>query len=172
MIPAPSHCGKVKSWTLDTVGDGSGVKDHIVDYTGVEQIIRVKPPVGKVYQIARLLVHYDDNGSISTDKYAAAPALTAGVKCSVKDANDVDLNDLTNGLRVKNNGDWAALCYDLGLQDWGGGDNMFTVRWTFEKHGVPIRINGDDGESFCITLNDDFSTLNQHLFVAEGVELG
>ena len=167
-IPSPAHEEKALSRALDTVGDGTGTDNHLGNYAAAAQIVRIRPPVSKTYRINRLIVHYDDNGAFGATNYGASTGLTIGVKVSKKDANDIDLIDLTNGNPIVSNGDWAKVG-DVTIQDWGGGDNMLSATWVFS---TPIVLRGYDSESLCVTLNDDFTGLTQHILTAQGVEIG
>ncbi len=153
---------------LDTNGDGTGTKNALGDYGSSSQIFRIKPGAGVVYRINRIIIHLDDVGSITSGGYGAMSALTNGVKISILNTSDADIVDLTDGVPVKANGDFAAYCHDLSLQDFGGGVNMFTVRWTFGNHGTFVRLDGDAGESLAVTLNDSFTGLVEHRFMAQG----
>ena len=69
---------------------------------------------------------------------------------------------------VLTNPDWATICYDARVDDYGSGDGQLTARFTFLNTGKFMELVGDDGDEFAIYFNDDFTTLNSHRFMVQG----
>jgi hypothetical protein len=59
------------------------------------------------------------------------------------------------------------LCYDASVKNWGAGNEMLLVRWTFAKAGQD-GINVSDGESLSVFMSDDLSGLLRHSFMFQG----
>jgi hypothetical protein len=148
---------------LDTNGDGTGTKSAIGDYSSGAEIFYIQPPAGTVYRIARMIVYIEDDAVFNSDGYAAiaAPGLSTGIQVRVQDDSGT-LNDMTDGLPVKQNMQWKRFCYDIKVSEFGAppaGNESMAVRWTFNKAGPYIRLNGNKNERLEVVLNDNLSTL-------------
>lgn len=156
---------------LDTNGDGSGTKEAIGDYSAAPQSFSITPSqvtdAEEVMRVARMIVSIEDSGAFSAEKYGYMSALTNGVRLVVT-RDSVEIDDGMNGVPVTSNAEWGALCYDASVKTWGVGNQMLLVRWTFEKTGSIIRLDGEAKESLDIVLNDDFSGLIKHRFLVQG----
>jgi hypothetical protein len=155
---------------LDTVGDGSGTKNAVGDYsagTGTPTSFKIVPPSGELYTLSRVIVQIRDSGLISAEGYGGLAALTNGVELRVRDGAGTVL-DLVNGLPVKSNAGWGSFCYDVALTEFGAGDNFVQVRWTFSKSGKALELNGDEGEYLEAYLSDDLTGLVGHTFQVQG----
>ncbi|MCP3856948.1 MAG: hypothetical protein GY698_19805 [Actinomycetia bacterium] len=117
-------------------------------------------PVDEQMDIERMLVFLQDSGSFDAAKYGNSITMTAGIEV---EANAVDLLD---GVDIKTNADWAAMCFDFAHLTMGTGDEAGSVRWTFGKTGVPLRLSA--GEVFSITINDNLTGLVDHRFNIQG----
>lgn len=153
---------------LDATGDGTGNKNFNADYSGGEQAI-LQPPANKIYSINRMLVEILDTGVMGVGTYGAISAISNGISVQVQlTADDSVLLDLMDGITVKTNGDWAALCYDAVINDTGAGNlGYVNVRWTFGKSGSPLRIRPT--EKLVVNFSDNLVGLTEHRFMAQGV---
>jgi len=159
---------KLLSRFLDTVGDGSGTKEGISDYSSTPGILRIAPGAGEVFRIARLIVSIEDTAGFAATGYGdVAGELTNGITVRVHDGTSL-LMDLTDGVPLVSNADWSARCYDADVKTWGSGNDLLAVRWTFTKSGQYIRLDGDESEEFQVYLNDDFTGLVSHRFLIQG----
>lgn len=160
---------------LDTVGDGTGIKNAIGDYSVVPQAFTAQPAPGEILRIVRLLVLIRaPKASFTTDSYGNIGELAVGIALRVQDDNGT-LVDLTNGLPIKTNGNWGHYSFDTSIYpaDQGNTDTYLRVRWTFEKAGYPLRLVGDNNERLEVVLNDNFTNgvgagLVEHYFHAQG----
>jgi len=116
--------------------------------------------------INRLLVHIEDTTGFTNVKYGNTTALTNGIVVDVATSADVAITTLTDGIPVTNNGLWSMHCYDAQLVDWGSGNQMLAVRWTFGKSGKPLLLT--KGEKFRVYLNDDMLALVAQYFTIQG----
>ena len=155
---------------LDTVGDGSGTKDAVGNYSdaGLGQTdFILQPPVGSVFMLTRLLWSLADSGAMNSGGFGSGSALTNGIEIfKIQDATTV--LDVTDGLPIKTNGDWVRLCYDLDLHDFGPGNNYLSARFTFLKSGAIISLSGNNLEKLVVRLHDDMSGLAGQFFNVQG----
>ena len=148
-----------------------GSADANLDYSGGGLGLTkfyLAPAPGEVYRIARMLVFVEDTKIIAAQYGNISGGLAVGVKLTVEDSIGTVLNDFMDGGAVNNSAEWAEYCYDAELKAWGTGNEFLTVRWTFTKGGVYIRLVGDDDERLVITLNDDLTGLDSHEFIVQG----
>jgi hypothetical protein len=118
--------------------------------------------------IARMIVSYQDAGGGTMQEYGnlnAALSTGVEVKTTRRDGSTV-INDLTDGVPIVSNGHWARFCYDAQRLDWGAGEDLFVVRWTFEKAGEPILL--EPGETLRMYIQDDLSLLTNHFALVQG----
>ena len=114
-----------------------------------------------------MIVFIQDTGAFDSDKYGNGIALANGIQVRVQDDSET-ISDMTNDLPIKTNTHWARMCYDIDLNTFGVGDEVMVVRWTFNKAGQFIRLDGSQNERLEVVLNDDFSALVDHTFLIQG----
>lgn len=166
-----THSPDYFSRYLDTTGDGSGTKTAITDYSSGVQEFKLVPAHNETFKIARLMVHIRDAGAFSSDNYGGlGSALTNGIEVKVKDGSGTKL-DLTAGIPVQANADWGAHCYDISYTQFGSGSNFVQVRWTFLRAGEHLCVAGGKGEYFSVDVNDNFTGLVAHTFMAQGIKI-
>jgi hypothetical protein len=153
---------------LDTVGDGSGVKEHAVDYSGASATkLLIKPPAGEVYVVERMLVAIVAAGQVLASKYGDQNALSNGLLVVVERDEDL-LADLTDEVPIKTNSDWGRLCFDVLSSGVGPGDTYVLIRWTFGRAGKPIFLDGDRDDALVVLAHDTFAPLTSHTFMVQG----
>ena len=154
---------------LDTNYDGTGTKNAVGDYSSTETHFGIADP-NKHFHLSRMLVQIEDSGAFTTNGYGAIAAgtITNGIKVLLVDANEEMMVDLTDGVSIKSNNDWARVCYDVKLENWASGNGAVHVRWTFTNAGYPLRV--DKGHHFEVVLNDNFTGLVTQYFVVEGYQ--
>jgi len=152
---------------LSSDGTTSGTKD--MSTTADEYYIQDSTQSLDIY---RMLVCYQDGGGGNVAEYGnLGSALSTGIEVKVIRRNGTSvLLDLTDGVPVKSNGEWARLCYDYQQIGHGAGDDIFAVRWTFTNGGSPIRL--EPGQSLRMIINDDLSLLTTHFAIVQGQYLG
>lgn len=173
MPVALAQDGKVNlilSRFLDTVGDGSGVKNANLDFNSTPDIFFIQPPSGVIYKIHRLIVSVEDtNGYIAAEYGNIGSVLSTGITVRVQDGSGT-IVDLTDGEKIKSNADFGKFFFDVDLKTYGAGDEMLVARWTFTNHGVPLRLDGTTNERLEVTLDDDLTGLLGHFFMVHGYE--
>jgi len=152
---------------LDTNGDGTGTKNAIGNQAATNFFI--SPDQGTYLSIARLLVQITDVGVMLPANYGNLAALGNGIKL-VKVSSDGTVTDYTDGFVIKTNVQWARYCFDAILSLSGGAaENYVNIRWTFSRGGKPVILLTNDRLE--VQLNDDFTGLISHTFLAQGTLL-
>lgn len=161
----------------DTVGDGSGLIDAIGDYSsgalGLTEFA-FAPAAGEVFKIARLIVTIEDAGTFDSAAYGNGITLTNGIsihkRTGVPNGSSTLIQDLTAADPVHTNTEWGSYCYDVALHDFGAGNPVLLVRWTFSKSGGDVELDGDAAEYLSIRCSDDMSALVGHEFQLQGFQ--
>ena len=143
---------------LDTNGDGTGDKSAIGDYSSTPGIYYIQPGPNEIFRISRMMVLLSGKAtSMKTDTYGSVPALTNGVVVRVQNDSGTII-ELTDGVPLKTNGCWGRVAFDSVLYDsTSDSDSYLRVRWTFEKGGYPIRLDGSKNERLEVYLSDDMT---------------
>ena len=141
---------------LDTNGDGTGTKNATGNYAAAATSFFIQPAPGEIFRIQRMIVSVHDEQKFKPEEYGNLSALTNGI--FVRVSNNGTTLDLTDGVPVKTNGGWGALCFDAELYSAAAGNGDYLrVRWTFAASGYPIRLVGDNNDRLEVVLNDDFN---------------
>jgi hypothetical protein len=152
---------------LDTLGNGLGVKDATGNYASTDTsfYIQTTDP-GERYIIHRCMSYIEDSGgSPSLATYGGLTALTDGILCRVV-YRDGSIHDLTDGMAIQSNSEWARVCYDLTVATFPAGNNYAHARWTFTRSGWPIVLNPFDRLEF--VMRDNLTAYVQHSFLIQG----
>lgn len=156
----------------DEVGDGSGNINAVGDYLASLTEFAIAPPAGKVFSIARMIVTVRDTGSFDSGSYGNGLTLVNGIsvekRTGVVNGASSLVQSLTDPVKIETNTDWGSYCYDIGVSNFGQGDEVMLVRWTFARAGVALRLDGDANEYLAVRLNDDFTGLVGHVFNMQG----
>lgn len=150
---------------LSTGGDGSGVVDAVGNYAAAATEFYIQDTT-RYLLIERMIVYVEDVGSMDSGDYGNGITLTNGVKLEVREDNDAVVRDMMAGLPVMHNTDWQGKCHDLILSSWGLGNEAYSVRWTFGKSKKSLILA--PGQKLSITLEDNFTGLEHHLFQVQG----
>lgn len=151
---------------LDTIGDQLGSTEVNGDYSVTPQGFKFKPTENSAL-IERAFIMIEDSGSFDSGLYGNGLSLTNGIRVYLRDKDDNIITEYTS-FPIKTNGDWAGHCFDFNHFNWGAGNEVAAVRWTFSKAGEPIFISAHKGEYLEFYLNDDFSGLIKHRFTIQG----
>ena len=149
---------------LDTNGDGTGTQQANGDYSVTPEDFKFTAV--NVTELARVIVFIEDTSGFGADDYGdIAGGLTNGIEIKVY-RNDSTVDDLLDGITIKNNAGWARVCHDVVNHAFGVGNDFLSVRWTWAKSGMPLKLL--EGEELRFELSDDFSGLVEHTFMVEG----
>lgn len=129
---------------------------------------KIKAPPGYFLILNRMIVSVRDTGAIDSGFYGNGITLTNGINLYVKDDN-LEEDRIITGVPIKTNPDWGIYCFDTDASGYGTGDNQLLVRWTFNRMGRPVILDGDVNEEAGLILNDNFSELVHHYFQVQGL---
>lgn len=147
-------------------GDGTGTTNMIGDYSSAATQITVTPASSDVYMITRMIVFVEDAGSFDSGAYANGITLTNGIDVLLKDGSGT-ITTLTP-FPITTNAEWAAMCHDVTVHDFGTGNTAMSVRWTFERAGKQLKLDGSEGQFLEISFNDDYTGVITHQFLLQG----
>lgn len=149
---------------LDTVGDGTGDKNAISDYSSGQNFLLTCPANVSFIELYRGIVYIEDSGNFSSAGYGNLSGLSNGIEARLEKIGETI--DLTDGQPIKTNAEWSKICYDVNYVSFGSGNNALSVRWTFARAGAPFKLY--PGESLVFYLSDDLTGLVQHTFFIQG----
>ncbi len=129
------------------------------DFSSSAGTFFVAPDEGEIYRIDSLVVQMRAPSGQTCDpgKYGHLTALTAGVLLRVWDEDDGLLLDITDGQSIKTNDDWAML-----------GETVLGARALTCRIRFPVPLRLEFGERLEVTLQENLSTLERHVFFALG----
>ena len=157
---------------LSDDGTTAGEKNAIGNYSGGglgETFFHIEAEQGETLALYRMLIKIRDGGPFSADDYAGITSgLSTGMLAQVREPNDDVVLDLTDGEPIQIVPDWARLCHDTSLFDFGSGDDFISVRWTFANSGSPLILT--PGRKFGMLMRDDMSALDAHFFHVQGIK--
>ena len=163
---APRGYVRAENWVSSYLTNG--VTIHAVgNYAAAVEQFKYSPT--RKVELHRLITYIQDTGNFSVSTYGNGVILTNGIRVVVRHADDTLIQAIDGGEPIKANADWSSLCYDINYHSFGVGDNALAVRWTFERAGAPILIDGTLGEYLAVELNDSFLTLTDHTFNVQGI---
>jgi len=129
---------------------------------------RVKPVAGVEWDITRMNVGMVLGSAGDDGKFGNLAALTEGVFFRKEDSESSQ-----NLFLAKDNSDFRLEGYDITypIRSGGGGDFGMAARITFagqDKSGVTVRLDGDTGDSFRATVNDDLLLIGKFRVKIQG----
>ena len=167
----PDFDGEIPDFVSLFLNNGSTI-NATGDFSVNPQNFTGGPPTDEVWRISRLLITIIDTNIKNFNEYGALPKLTNGLKIGVVIDNSTKvlnpLRNVTDNFMVRTNGDWAKLMFDLDIKDLGAGNDYVVGRWTFDKAGTKIRLDGAKRDHIFIEFNDDLSGLVGHEFLIQG----
>lgn len=117
--------------------------------------------------LARILIFIEDGRGFAAENYGSdATPLTNGIDMYIADSSGNALMSFFDGLLVKSNSQWARICYDAVISDYGVGNESFGVRFTFGKSGSPVVL--ESGERVVMRIQDDLTGLISHHASVQG----
>ena len=150
----------------DTNGDGTGTANAVGDYSSTTTDFKVTAQPGETLSIGRMIVSAEDTSGMAARDYGnIGNGLTNGIEVLVTDDLGATINTLTPA-PIKDNAEWAKVCYDSNILTWGPGNELLVVRWTFSKSGAQIEL--PPGHSVVVRCSDDLTGLVTHNFVIQG----
>lgn len=146
---------------LDTVGDGSGTKNAIGNYSGGATDFSILRGTDDIY-ITDLIVTIEDATGCTADEYGnTGAALTNGIDINYTRAGTT--TDLTDGVPIKTNTQWARLGGEVSII--AGGVNDIVLVWI--KFARSLALDNQFAK-LAVNCNDDLSGLVSHYFTVRG----
>lgn len=143
-----------------------GEHDLSVDGSDSTIIYNTYPPAGISWDITRIMVYIEDNVVMDSGKFGGIPALINGIVLRKKNGIYQNIYNL------KTNGELSQRSYDVRYDDKApAGVYALTSRTSFsgqDKHGVTIRLDGDDSDELQVLVQDDLSELSHLHIIAQG----
>lgn len=148
---------------LDTNGDGTGTTNAIGNYA-TETLFRYNATVNTA--LNSMTVFAGGIGTVTASNYITLIApLTNGIGVNVYESDGTPIQTPNPAARVKSTVGWATYAFNRSVDDWGGGENYFSVEFDLTQLG---RICLTPGRFFAVILNDDFTGLSVQTFTVQG----
>lgn len=129
------------------------------------------PPEDEIWAVFRMTVNIRDTGSFDSGGYGNGPALTNGIQLRVGAPGiPPGAGNLTPVL-VRRTTDWQIYAHDLIISNFGQGDEVASIRWTFSKAGFPMILHGRLGQFIELRVQDDLSGLEHQYVILQGIKL-
>lgn len=125
----------------------------------------IQPEEDEMFAVYRLLGSIKDQGSFDSGSYGNGIALTNGITLKITENG---FTIFLTPLPIITITDWGRYCYDVDPLNFGSGAEYANFRWTFTKGGGPLWLDGRKDQKLCLTFNDDFSGLIEHVFLFQG----
>jgi len=127
-----------------------------------------------VYRVSSLIGTLQVSGGLEAQDYGnITGSLTNGLQLQIMTGSGETWGtsqDLTSDAPIRNNIDWARYCYDIQFfTALGAGDEFMLFKWSFEKSGAPLRLEGNKAEALVLVARDDLSSLSGHKFSVQGI---
>lgn len=152
--------------TLDTVGNGSGTKNAIGDYSASPTQFKLVCPANHAYTIEMMMIHISSATNFTLTGYGSLAALTNGVVIGAT------VGGVTNTLNAadpfKSNDDWAHVSAFVNHLTFVGSGDSLAIPFSIGDFGTPLVLAA--GDSLFVTLNDNFTGLTSQHFIAHGFE--
>ena len=152
---------------FSTFARNGGAISAVGDYSLSQTDFILEPEGDDVLWVHRVLIFLEDTGSFDSEKYGNGITLTNGISIKVY-RGETETMDLMDANPVKTNSHWKRLCYDFSILDEGTGNKTAGARFTIEKGGVSIGLDGSKSDQIRVELNDDFTGLVDHTFIFQG----
>lgn len=154
---------QVKGQILTVNGDGTGTSNANGNYSSAAEDFYIECPANSTIMINRMIVKLEDTGAFDVESYGNGVSLTNGVRV-FHERRGVE-HEIT-ATPIFTNGDWAGHCFDTRVDAYGQGDEQLSARWSFDRFGGPLFLQV--GDKFIVRLEDNFTGLVAHEFIAEG----
>lgn len=144
------------------------------NFSALEATWELRPPAGEIYTVTNMIIQIRVTNNLSSEPYAdPSTTLTEGIKVArIRGIRDpLNTEEILTDQRIFNAEDWNRYTgqpSSIATYGVAAADDYATFNWCFRDQGISLRLNGDQLEALRITLNDDFSALVQHHFVAKG----
>lgn len=125
----------------------------------------IQPAPGLIYEIHRIMVRVKATQNISSDEYTNGGPLSTGIIYQLE-RNGVKSN--VTPIPVRSIGDYSSYA-GVDVHPLENPSKSWIIRFSFFKAGAPIYLKGDSQDKLMATLNDDFTSLDFHTGLVQGV---
>jgi len=156
---------------FDTNGDGSGITDGAVDYSGGAQEFYIQPPSTDTWRFNKLIMYASDTTLGASTLFINQTALTNGLTFRRWDGSAA-----TNYTAAVKTNNLIFTEFDITevkrFNFTSGFTEEFVIATLFLQRSTQwLDFDGSANERLSVTLNDDLSTLLSLRFFAEGYSL-
>ena len=160
LLGDPNHAELARY--LDTNGDGTGTKDM----SAAAATYRLAPPSGTIYVVDEIRIVGWDETVAAGVTFMGITALSNGCKLEIRSqpgtSDEIVIEDLTDGLPIKNNGHLANLGETILFNQ--GAESL--VQCSIK--GTPYRLEGNKGESLVFQSQDSLANVREMYVMAKG----
>lgn len=146
---------------LDTNGDGTGTITITGNYSPTE-IFYLQPPANASYILDSLIVTIEDS-QVITSGYYGGIVLTNGIL--IRRVSGISIITLTDSINILAGHDWRRFC-EVDLTAYTTTNNQLQAICQLPN----VHLNGDRSERLEVLVEDDFSGLDVHYFIAKGYQ--
>lgn len=155
---------------LSTNGDGTGFIEQKVNGGTSPVKFYIQPAVDEVYILKRVNIAVIASNFNDATKYGTL-SLVNGIEVFIE--NDIErLQDYTKDITIKRTYDWGLLSGVDAVTVGNANADPFLVRWTFDRGGTNIKLNGANNERFVMQINDDLTGLISQVAMIQGFKNG
>ena len=161
---------------LDTTGDGTGTKNAIGNYSSSAEEFLLTPGgtvLGEqeIIQVNQLNIFIKTTNESDAKGYGSDTELTNGITLLWR-RKGVTFHNLTDSVPIKTAVSWLRYSdYDI-VRELVPKGHVYKVIIKFETFGQPPVLMNRYSDSLVVQLNDDFSHLTEHYFLARGIYRG
>lgn len=164
-LQTPSDVTKMVYQLVSSDGKGTGTtalnQNAAASYT-------VKPDDDQVFLLRRMNVWQVDANFNAATGYGAGNALTNGITITVENADGVIINFTPEP--IKTSFEWSLLAgVDIPVIGGAGADAL-PVRWTFNKGGGNITLDGSKGEFLKVAFGDAMDFMDYFKIMVQGTK--
>jgi len=143
---------------LDSVGNGSGSKTMVANFSGAATSYKMIVPAGKIYIATQFVIHISGAGSYSATNFGGIATLTNGILLNIR-MNGV-VGSLLDNVAIKDNSTFYHMSPQLmQIINLAGATSVLVAQYNPSDFGLPATLNGDTGDYIEAVLHDDFSLL-------------
>lgn len=150
---------------LDTNGDGTGLTNGVGNYAAGAIELKYTPPTGRLFQLTALFASLITKANLTSTGYGGlAAALTNGVILRIQ-----TLGRMIDTYTFKQNYDYQLLATNYSVTNYTAGKDGLKVGFAYDDiRASGLVLDGNQGDYVSFTLNDDFTSLDQHEFSIAG----
>lgn len=153
---------------LSVNGDGTGATSQNINGSSIPVLFSIQPPSDEKYTLKRLTLHaIDANWNNALQYGALGGPLGNGIKIYVRDDSGI-IKDYTTNVTIKRTHDWALLAGVDSVNIGSAVADPFLVRWTFDRGGSDIVLDGSNNERFVVEIQDNLTGLSDQLAMVQG----